>query len=322
MRTIVSRSPQRRKAIRKAILIIGFVLLVIGSFVNVYWSLTSSPEPTLATAPGGFTQDWDPAFADLLPNDSLPFWLSAVSGYGFGVIVPGLCLVSLLLVWIVALRAAQKASRIDDQAHEPLSASMDGEQTLFGEIVAIEGEAEEAMRRNVDHRFGKKARSDPKLPLTETSHDYAEYPFTLRLTDGQQVRVEPDRATTLVGNFEWDQNWQTLMRTKRARLVLGDKIYARGMLTGSSKSAKGYRGGGDQLALLPSSNGSLVLSTQPFHFSHRKRARSKRNWLVFFILYTLLATWRLHIDFWMASLYGEPVAGTIVNKKVEEILNS
>jgi hypothetical protein len=128
------------------------------------------------------------------------------------------------------------------------------------------------------HQAGRQfeAKSGPYVRWTEVFRQLRDGPFLLRTDAGDDVHVEPSGHVELVDRLEPPLRQSADKRLRIARIVPGERVWIRGVLTPASRDDSGpYRGGGgDGLPLLrPPPGGALLISSQAVDSEHRSLAR-------------------------------------------------
>jgi hypothetical protein len=110
---------------------------------------------------------------------------------------------------------------------------------------------------------------------TEVSRSLTSRPFSLRTDNGDHVLVEPGQRIELVDGLDHTSSMGRDKRRRDARIVAGERLWIRGVLSSGTPSGDGpYRGGGGgRWTLRPPPRGPLFISSQPVANEARGEAR-------------------------------------------------
>ena len=295
------------------------VVLAIACAVNVYVSVSArhdaapledSPLLSAGTPPAS----WDPKYEGLTPFKALPTGLSYVAAFGLGLAIPAVWILALFASAVRWKAAAWRASRTKGGA--PTWSGELGHRTVRGEVVAIDGGAEDAFLVVIEQRAQQ---VKGELVWKQTSRQQSARPFTLALSDGQRLRVEPDSDARLVDSLEAPVVIQEGVRERRVRLNLGEEVCVVGRIARGVDPSLGYRGGGEGRVLLPPQRGRMLMSTGALDQLFARRYRSARHWLLAWLYCLLLPCWLSYFPFWINALYGERTAATVMAKATETV---
>ncbi|NUO48202.1 MAG: hypothetical protein HOV80_05015 [Polyangiaceae bacterium] len=261
----------------------------------------------------------EPNLAELSAKfDDLEPW-----GYGEGLQAPvnvyvinvgfPLLVIALLFVgWWWRKRRADHAARAEERANDP--AEGEGEVVVRGKVCDVEGNGP-AVEVTVEQLgLERKEKGDWKTTWTEISRRTEARPFTIELSNGSRLRVEPGEEPRLVDDLGlWKRTDSSTKvpatRTASATLDLDEEVYVAGELDTRVDPAVGYRGG-EARVLRPPKGGAMHLSTHGLAAPFREQSRRFASWITGLVVLTALvqlAAIQFHVALWA----GERKTATI-----------
>ncbi len=309
-------TPEREA--RTLALLHGFVLILLlvltcGSAANVWYTLSTqnalptNNDPSTAAASA---ETWDPKYDSLEPHKALPTWLSHLAAFGLGLAVPVLWILALSVSYLRWKSSAIRTSSIKGRARK--WSDKLGKQTLQGEVIAIDGDPDEALRIEIDQKYD--GNDSQAGTWRETSRRQVLRPFTIALPRGQHVRVEPDDRAQLAIPLGETIELEKWVRRRRTRLTLGESVCVVGRVERWVDTSSGYGGAAEGRVMRAPRRGRMLVATGALQRSFTRRARAARSWLLVWSICFFLPCWFGSFPFWVNVLYGNPGVATVVGK--------
>lgn len=255
----------------------------------------------------------EPDLAELSAKfDDLEPW-----GYGEGLEAPanvyviniGLPLLFIGVLFVGYWRRrhrAKQAARAEARANDPVEGK--GEVVVRGKVVDVDGGGA-AVRVTIE-QIGteERSKSGSKTSWTEISRRTESKPFTIELSDGARLRVEPSEEPRLVDALgPWvrqkTSTGEPASRVATAVLDVGEDVYAIGQIGSRLDPAAGYRGA-EARVLRPPKDAPMHLSTLGLSKPFRLQARRFANWIMALTVVAAvvqLAAIQYHVALWFGE---------------------
>lgn len=265
-------------------------------------------------------EGWDPRFDALLPVDAAPQWVTVATVYGLSL---GLPIAFALVLLGVAVHAGlrRRAARRDARAAEAEEALEPGRTMLHGRVASVDAdEGEDAVQLEV-HQVGvqRRNKNTHKVKWTEVDRRVTARPFEVELADGRRIRVEPrPDATRLVDELAKGEMTAKSQRVRRARLSVGETVYASGVLERAVDAEAGFRGQSMRLVLRPPASGKMLLSTRPLDEAYGWRMYKSITWAVLALMVAGAGAWLVHAPYLTARHAGFDVGTAVIAYKATE----
>jgi hypothetical protein len=266
----------------------------------------SSPQPSPPPSQEPDLAELSVKYADLEPwgyGDGLE---APVNVYVINVGLPIVFIALLFVGWWRRKRRADQADRAEARADAPAEGG--GEIVVRGKVRDVEGGGSAV--RVVVEQIGSEAKHKGSWQTTwsEIARRTEARPFTLELSNGSLLRVEPGESPRLVDELGlWSRaeakRGEPALRTASAELEVGEFVFATGELGTRLDPAAGYRGA-EARVLRPPRNGSMHISTEGLAAPFREEQRRFRRWIVGLVLLTALVQLAA-IQFHVALFSGE-----------------
>ena len=176
------------------------------------------------------------------------------------VVLASLALVVIAVIGVVFARRETRRARMTRALADAPPDLADGWSVLSGEIEDDEIDAP-AVQVDIEQARVTKRNKDE---WHETKRSVRARPFSLRLDDGQRVRVEPGDDTRVIAPLNVNRAVRADERLRAATIRAGKHVVVTGVLTTGfvpSATGQGYRDAGKGLVLAPPARGSMLIST-------------------------------------------------------------
>jgi hypothetical protein len=266
----------------------------------------SSPSPSPSPSQEPDLAELSAKFDDLEPWGYGEGLQAPVNIYVINVAVPFLVIGALFVGYWRRRRRAIQAARAEARANEP--AEGEGEVVVRGKVRDVEGGGA-AVRVTVEQLANEgQEKGQWKTTWSECGRRTEANPFTLELSNGSRLRVEPGDEPRLIDKLgPWVRSdrkpGEPALRTASAALEVGEDVYATGEIGTRLDPAAGYRGA-EVRVLRPPKSGPMHLSTQGLARPFRVQARRFASWIVGLVLlaaFVQLAAVQFHVALWLGE---------------------
>jgi hypothetical protein len=152
---------------------------------------------------------------------------------------------------------------------------------------------------------------------TEVARSLSSRPFGLRTESGDHVLVEPGQRIELVDGLDETLPMGAGRRRRDARIVAGERLWIRGVLSRGGQGGEGpYRGGGGEgrWTLRPPARGALFISSEPVANEARGEVRLHAWFAGVFVALLAICQLALFRPYHRLRADGVQTVGTVVSK--------